>query len=152
MQGIKHIIECHCVLPQYKNQPKAVYHKFIVFSILDSSGAVIPKCARCNNCGVVHNIIDLCKSEILTGREEGAVIDIEDIELMIPSSLSNVLKNYDCDVATWENVLFILNNEKWENHVILNRKTEKNDIHGKLLKIKGPKKFNIEPFTIRNTI
>ena len=32
---IKHTIECNCVLPQYKNIVPIVFHKFIVFSIIN---------------------------------------------------------------------------------------------------------------------
>ena len=65
MTGVLHLIECHCCLPQYKNSKKPVYHKFKVFSILDDGDTVISKHSQCNNCGVVHHVIDICKSEII---------------------------------------------------------------------------------------
>ena len=74
------MVECHCVLPQYRNRKEVVYHSFVVFSIIDEAGTVIPKHATCNNCGVIHNVRDICKSEIIPGREIGAVIEIDDIK------------------------------------------------------------------------
>ena len=65
----KHLIECHCILPQYKKAPKPVFHKFIVFSEIDND-VVEPTYVQCNNCGAVHKIYDFCKSEIIVGRDE----------------------------------------------------------------------------------
>ena len=146
------MVECHCVLPQFRNSAKPKYHNFVVFSILDDSGSPIPKHARCNNCGVIHNIIDLCKSEIIAGHEEGAVIEIEDIELMLPESITNILKNYDCDVPTWEQALFIVQNAKWGSYVILKRNYEKGIEAGKLLRLNSPGNYRIEPFSTRREI
>ena len=41
MAGIKHLIECHCMLPQYRNKKDRQYHKFVVFSIIDNADCVI---------------------------------------------------------------------------------------------------------------
>ena len=152
MEGIKHIIECHCVLPQYKNAKKPVYHKFIVFSIIDDSKTIIPKHASCNNCGVIHSVYDVCKSEILPGKELGAVMKIDDCKLMLPSSVVNVLENYDRSIEDYEHVLFILQNKKWGSHVVVNREEEDGVVFGKLLKISGPGQYTIEPFSLSRTI
>ena len=145
-QGIKHTIECHCVLPQFRNQKDPVYHKFVAFSIIDESGTVIPKQARCNNCGVIHNVHDICKSEILSGREAGAVMDIKDVRLLLPESVSLILETYDCEVATWEQVIFMLQNRR-SGHVVLSREDEDGIVSGKLLKIDGPGKYSLEPYS-----
>jgi len=65
-RGMKHLIECHCILSQYRDRQDAIYHKFIVFSEVDEGDTVIPKFVNCNNCGICHNVIDLCKSIINT--------------------------------------------------------------------------------------
>ena len=85
MKGLKHLIECHCVLPQFRKRENPPYHKFVVFSLIDDSDTAIPKHARCNNCGVIHNVIDICKSEILPGQEVGAVMTKKDCGMMLPS-------------------------------------------------------------------
>ncbi len=145
-RGIKHTVECHCVLPQYRNRADPVYHSFVVFSILDESETVIPKHAECNNCGVIHNVYDICKSEILMGRENGAVMDIKDAKLLLPDSVCGILESYECDIATWENVLFLLQ-EKYIGTVTLSRKSDEGVITGKLLKISGPGKYSLEPYS-----
>ena len=63
--SLKHLIECHCSLIIYKKRKDTVYHKFPVYSKLDKDNNIIEKIVQCNNCGVVHKITDLCKSEIL---------------------------------------------------------------------------------------
>ena len=121
MKGLKHLVECHCVLPQYRKQKDPPYHKFIVFTLLDDSDTVIPKHARCNNCGVIHNVIDICKSEILLGQEVGAVMTKEDCSMMLSKGITQVLDTYGCEVPDYEHALYILQNEKWDDFIIVNR-------------------------------
>ena len=147
MKGIKHLIECHCVLPQYRKQANPPYHRFVVFSMLDDSDTAILKHARCNNCGVIHQVIDVCKSEILMGQEVGAVMTSEDCGIMLPSGVKQVLETYGCEVPDWEHALYILQNEKWGDFIIVNREeTEAGDIAGKILKFNGPGNYRLEPF------
>ena len=153
MNGIKHLIECHCVLPLYRNRDNPVYHKFIVFSVIDDSDTVVPKYSQCNNCGVIHKVIDLCRSEVLAGRDElRSVISIDDLRVMIPEDIVRVLDSYTCDLATWENVLFILQNKKWGSAVIMVREELEKETHGKRLIFTGPGSTQIEPFITRSTV
>lgn len=146
MEGVKHLVQCHCVLPTLRKLPNPVYHSFIVFSVVDDGGNVISKDAECTNCGVIHKIVDICKSEITTKEKSSSIITIKDISLMIPSDLSNVLTTYDCDVATWEHAHFIYTNQKWGEKVVLTRQTEDGTTKGKILTFEGPQKFKIESF------
>lgn len=150
-QGVKHIVECHCVLPQYRNRTPITYHNFVVFSIIDESGTVVPKHAACNNCGVIHNVIDICKSEVLPGREMGAVMSIEDVKLLLPSSLTTMLEAYDCEVPTWEHVLFTIQHNL-QDKIVLSRDNEEGIISGKILNIQGPGKYTLEPYSRRDTL
>ena len=84
LAGVKHVVECRCVLPQYKKTSNPVYHKFVVFSILEKDKTKV-SFIQCNNCGIVHKIIDLCKSEILNGKEQLSSLEtIEDIKISLP--------------------------------------------------------------------
>lgn len=152
MKGLKHLIECHCILPQFRNSKERKYHKFIAFSIIDDADGVIPKHAACNNCGVIHNVFDIGKSEILAGVEAGAVIQKEDISLMIPTSLTQVLESYDCDISVWEHALFVLQNEKYPEEIVISRKTDEDIVSGKILLIENVNKFQIRPYSMRTSI
>ncbi len=153
MKGLKHLIECHCVLPQFRRQKNPPYHSFTAFSLIDDSDTVIPKHAKCNNCGVIHNVVDICKSEILMAQEVGAVMEIEDCKLMLPSGISQVLETYDCETPDWEHALYILQNEKWGEFIIVNREeTEVGDLAGKVLKFIGAGQYRLEPFLQKRTV
>ena len=151
MDGIKHLVQCHCVLPTLRKLPNLVYHSFIVFSVVDDGGNVISKDAECTNCGVIHKVVDICKSEITLKEKSSAIISVKDITLMIPSDLSSVLVNYDCDIATWEHAHFIYSNQRWGEKTILTRQSENETIKGKILTFEGPQKFKIESFEITET-
>ena len=153
MKGIKHIVECHCVLPQYRKQENPPYHRFVVFSLLDDSGTAIPKHAACNNCGVIHNVIDVCKSEIMLGQEVGAVMTKTDCGMMLPAGVKQMLEAYNCEVPDWEHALYILQNEKWDDFIIIHREeTDTGDLTGKILKFLGSWNYRLEPFFQKRTI
>ena len=152
MQGVKHNVKCHCILPQFRTRPDPPLHEFVVFSILDNSDTVMPKNAQCNNCGVVHKIVDLCRSEIVTGREDCSLIIKEDIAFMLPGQVKEVLENYDCDLPTWEHALFLFQQQQWGKFVVLERKENDTGSEGKLLKFHSYERFTIEPFIDRRDL
>jgi len=153
MKGIKHLIECHCILPQYRYATTIVYHKFVVFSIIDDSDTVIPKFVQCNNCDVIHKVFDICKSEIIAGRDElRSVTTIDEICNMLSENIVETLKSYDVDLATYENVKFILDNKKWGDHVVLARDNVNDETTGKILVFNAENSLRIEPFINRSMI
>ncbi len=46
MFGLKHMVECNCILPQYRNQTPAVFHQFVVFSIINRDDELQPDYAQ----------------------------------------------------------------------------------------------------------
>ena len=153
MQGIKHLVECQCILPQYKKDSNPPFHKFVVFSVIDDSDEVIEKFSQCNNCGIIHRVFDLCKSEIAVGHESlNSLPRIEDFKLMLPSSVVNVLDNYNAEIYTWEQAAFIINYEKVNESIILSSDEVKGKLQGKKLVYKGNSKFAIEPFVTETEI
>jgi len=122
-----------------------------VFSVLDDGGEVIAKDASCNNCGVIHRVTDICKSEITSKENSSAIITESDISLMIPSQLSDILKTYQCDIATWEFVHFAYTEQKWGTRVVLKREVDGGSVKGKSMTVEGPSKFKIETFDLSET-
>ena len=151
-RGVKHLVECNCVLPQFRKKNNPPFHSFVVFSIIDAGDVVEPKTVQCNNCGVVHNVVDLCKSEIITGREDCSFVTIDDIKFMLPAQIKEILETYNCDLPTWEEALFNLQEKKWNSFIVLERKENDGDSEGKLLRFKGQNRFMIEPFIDRRTM
>lgn len=147
-RGQKHLIKCRCVLPQFKKLENPPPHQFIVFSVVKDDGDVVVKYSQCNNCGIIHRVIDICKSEILPSKENmGSLIKIEDIKSSLHSNFVNVLEANSADLATWEAVQFILENKKWGEFVVLTTETEGEEIHGKYIRILGESLCKIETFS-----
>ena len=152
-QGIKHLVQCHCILPQYKNAVDPVFHKFSVFSVVDNSDTVILKYAECNNCGAAHKVYDICKSEILTGRDEvSSRLKKEDFKFSLSSDLYGLLDQYDRDLPDFEMSQFIIDNEKWDSTLVLSREEMDDHIQGKLLRFISANKFRIESYTFKDTL
>lgn len=153
MNGQQHLIQCHCVLPQFRSRKDPVYHKFIVFSMIDESDTVVPKYAQCNNCGTIHKVYDICKSEIITGKDEmKSTSKIEDFKFRLPNDLVNLLVNYNCEISIWENVYFAFSNEKWGTKIILTRESINDETFGKVLNIKNERQFLVEDFIINESL
>ncbi len=145
--AFKHLVECHCVLPQYRDRDDVIYHQFVVFSEFDDDDNIIVKHVQCNNCGVIHRIVDVGKSEIVVGRDaSAAVVSISDIKLSLPQNIINVLESYNVDLPTWEHAAWVLNNEKWGSMVNLASEEKSNNVEGKYLLISSPTSLKVEVF------
>ena len=112
MKGIKHLVECHCFLKIFEKTEKKINHKFPVYSKFDNNKNIIPKLAKCNNCESLHYVTDICKSELRPGKEDiSSTISIDDIVLMLPSKISEILIKNRADIADFEHALDIIDNE-----------------------------------------
>ena len=155
MAGIKHLIECHCVLKIYDTSDieNIIYHKFPVYTKFDSDGKVISKLVKCNNCDALHKIIDICRSELSPGKDQTQInINKEDIELMLSDRLCNVLAKYNCDMSIWEHAHDIIDNSEWGNSIVIKRDIIDEQQHVKILFILGENKFKIENKVINDLI
>ena len=148
MNGTKHLIQCHCILPQYKNKRDPVFHKFVVFSEIDSeSDSVIVHYANCDNCGATHKIFDLCKSEIVVGTEDiSAVVQKRDFKLSLPNDFYDTLEQYGCGIADFQHAQHIIDQKKWGAHIVLKREQVDGKISGKILNFVEPQKYRIESY------
>ena len=124
---IKHILECNCVLPQYKNISPPIFHKFIVFSELNKEGLVKTSYINCNNCNVAHKILEAGKSEILKKENSTLTPTTQDIETNLTAWLTALLKQYDCPLPTWQEAQFIIENEQWGKILVLSREPDQNN-------------------------
>jgi hypothetical protein len=142
------------MLPQYRGKPDPVFHKFTVFSVLDlDSDTVEPKFTECNNCGAAHKVIDLCKSEIVVGKDEVKTqITIDDIKHSLPSSLFELLLSYDKELPDFEHALFIMENNLWGNYIVLTREDLEEYTQGKIVTFVNSEKFKVESYTHRSTV
>lgn len=149
MQGLKHLITCRCILPTLKNKKDAPLHKFVVFSIIDDHDVFEKKIVNCNNCGIAHNVTGACRSDIIQGKEMSkAALTIDDLTLMLPGGVANLLNTHGKALPDYEHAKFIIDNEKVGEFITLSSEIIEDKKAGKVLHYKGQGKFIIEPFQI----
>jgi len=125
----------------------------VVFSIIDESDTVITKYASCNNCGATHKVYDVCKSEIMTGKEDiRSILSIEDFKFSLPDSLFDLLGQYQREICDYEFSQFILDNELWDSTIILSREELEDHTQGKSVRFIEKDKFRIESYTQKTSL
>lgn len=149
----KHIITCRCILTQHRRLNDPPNFSFIVFSLLDDDGNVIPKLTKCSYCGITHRVYEICKSEIIDS-ESVNIIDKDDLSIFLPEKLVAILNDYNCELYTFEEAKYIIDNRKWIGNdttpfLILTKDEIKNDDgsiyhEGKMLKIHDEFRYSIE--------
>ena len=148
MRGQRHLIKCRCVLPQFKNRQNPPVHQFMTFSIIDDNDYVITKYSQCNNCGIIHKVIDICTSEIMKGKENSSsILSIDEIKISLPKNLVDILERNNVDQSTYELANFIVENKKWGEIVILSHEEEGDVRHGKYVRVLGENLFKVDNFT-----
>lgn len=147
--GVKHLIKCVCVLPQLSKVPNAPSHEFSVFSVYDDvTNDFETSFVQCSNCGVVHKVTDVCMSTILRGRDDlRAVITLNDVKNSVTEKFATVLEHHQAELATWQQVAWIVENQAWGTSVILTSEYIDGTKQGKALIIMGDSIFKIIPFT-----
>jgi hypothetical protein len=144
LSGFKHLIQCHCILPQFRKLDNPIFHRFVVFSNVDDSEDVIPKIVKCNNCEVAHKVTDFCKSEMLLDGEDVCVISISDIRQSLSDKLCQILDDHKCDIATWEQTKDIIENQSWGSIITLSSKKLSGMTNIKSIIINDEDDFKIE--------
>ena len=153
MPGVKHLIECHCVLRIYRGNEEVDNHKFPVYSKIDKSGKLIPKFAKCNNCESLHYVHDYCRSDLRGGKDQTSVtLSIDDIAISLPERLAGILAKSQCDIATWEHCLDIIEENRWGESVVLNRDIIDENQQVKILFINSENMFKVENKIINSII
>jgi hypothetical protein len=151
--GHKHLIKCRCFLPQFREMSTPPQHNFVVFSVIEDD-EIVPKLVQCNNCGVIHNVIDFCKSNIVSGKEHSnAILTIDDIKMGIPSqNLVTLLERSDVDLATWEAAKFIIDNERWGEYVVLSAENAGDGKQRRYVRILGKTLFSVDTTTSNDVL
>jgi hypothetical protein len=153
MSGTKHYIECHCVLPQYRSVKKPIYFGFNVFSEYDHDENIKLKYVQCPNCGVIHKVHNVCHSEILSGKDESAMIrDINDVKLSLPEKYVELFETHQCEFADYEKLEHIINNKLWSEYIVLSMKQEDDSRVGKIMRFLKTGTPRVEPYITKELI
>lgn len=146
LNGVKHLITCRCVLPQFKRRPNPPQHQFVVFSVINDDDTVKMKFVQCNNCGIVHKVTEVNRSEVVSRESMGSLSTIDDIKVGLPTNLATVLEANSADLPTWENAQFIYENKRWGSFVVLATDEEEGLRQGKYVMILGENLIKVETF------
>lgn len=145
--GIKHLITCRCVLPQFKRAKDPPQHQFVVFSVVENNGDVRPKFAQCNNCGVVHKVKEINRSEIVNRDAMRSLPTIDDLKVGMPPNLVGLLDANNAEISSYEMAQFIIDNEQWGAFIVLDTDEAEGLREGKYVMILGKNMFKVETFT-----
>lgn len=143
---IKHMVECNCVLPQFKSITPMVFHRFVVFSVITDTGSIEPSYAECNNCGAVHKVTEVGKSIQLHKETMKFLPKIEEIKTTIPEPVARVLETYKAELPTWQEVKFAYDNEVWGRPIILSKEEDGDLVVGKYLLVIGHNLHKVDSF------
>lgn len=147
MDFIKHLVECKCILPQFKDKQPPLYHSFIVFSVIEDDGSVQMSFAQCPNCNLIHKVTEIGVSTLLRKEEMPSIMTIDEIKSSLPESLIKLIQNYDLSLPTWQEINFIMEHELWgQKPVILTKEVVEGTTSGKYLAILGKELFSIKQF------
>lgn len=142
----KHLVECKCILPQYKHHEPPVWHHFVVFSEFNEKGDVIPSFAQCNNCGIIHKVIEIGVSSILKRDDLPSLLTPDEILGNFPEKLQKDIERYGCELPTLQEIAWIFEHQAWGRHVILTKDEVDGIISGKVLLILGTALWKISAF------
>lgn len=145
---LKHIVQCRCFLHQFKHLDNPPSFQFPVFTQFnEETGEPITTYAQCPNCGLIHKVKEIGKSEILHRETMMTLPTYKDIKREMPEWLSGILEEHSCDFATWQEAKHIYTNQLWGNFIVLAREREDDTLIGKCLFINGKDDYHVEVYT-----
>jgi hypothetical protein len=116
--------------------------------VINDDDSVIAKFSQCNNCGLIHKVVDICRSEVITNKESmSSIVSVEDIKTSLPKSLVDILERNSADLNTWEHAQFIIANKLWGEFVVIAHEEDSGTQHGKYVVIMSETFFKIETFS-----
>lgn len=150
--GVRHLIECNCILPQFLEMEEPIFHKFPVFSIVDENNEVEEKVVACNNCSTLHTVHEIFRSKVEKSENAHMLRKKEDIAVSLPNHIKQILEDHDCDISVWEEVEFNLDEEMWGAEIILTRENIEEKVVGKSLELKNANRVKINSYSRQNYI
>jgi hypothetical protein len=150
-QYIKHLVECKCILPQFKNVKDPVFHKFVVFSELEEETAAVKvSYSQCAHCGAIHKVKEIGISDILNKDTMLSIASIEDMKLELPEKMCVILERNQCEIHSYQEAKFIIDNKLWGSTIILSKERDADNIIGKYLIVLDRDVYKVEMFEMYN--
>lgn len=126
------------------------FHHFPVFSVIDDNDQVELKYAQCTNCGIIHKVFDLCRSEILHGKEALQTLPrLDEIKLALSPEIRALLETQGVDITVYEQLVFIMDNRQWNEIVVLSTEFEGTTRTVKYLQVLGENRVRVQSTTLK---
>lgn len=141
------------MLKQQLEQREPEQFRFLTCSLLIDN-VVVPSYVECPNCGIMHRVHDVCRSDIQNRAElTGAVQTIDEIRASLPDKVSSLMSSYELDISSWQQAQLIVENCLWGEHVILKTEALPDNVKlVKLMRILGPTLVKVETHSGRTTV
>jgi hypothetical protein len=89
----------------------------------------------------------------MQGKENlSSLVTIDDVKQSIPERLQSILEAHNCDLATYENVSWIIENQLWGNFVVLTSDVIDGLRQGKMVRIISESLYKVDTFTFEEVI
>jgi len=150
LDHVKHLVECNCTLKIFDGIEPTIFHKFVVFSVIEADGKFRPSYAACNNCGGVHRVTEVGKSQKLKRETAATLPNVDEIKASLPEKLVGLLEKYTLDLPTWQQIQFLLDNEQWGTAVVITKETDGDLVEGKYLILSGRNLWRVDTFSSEN--
>ncbi len=148
-QGVKHLVQCVCTLQTLNNMKDPPSHEFVVFSTYDDADDSFDVTfVQCDNCGLVHKVVDVCKSEVVRGKEDLAfAISIADVRSSLNPNIVEVLEKHNASLPTWQQTAWIVTEKRWGESVTLGSERVNNVKQGKVMILLGESLYRLQAYT-----
>lgn len=144
---IKHMVECKCILPQFKKLKDPIFHKFIVFSELEEDTAAVKlSYSQCPHCGAIHKVKEIGISDILNKDTMLSIPTVDELKMDLPEKLSILLERNQCEIHSWQEAKFIIENKLWGRTLLLTKERDAETTIGKYLIILDRDVYKMETF------
>lgn len=147
MEIIKHTIQCRCLVPvlEEETEKEPPLYQFVAVSLIDDKGQLIKSTTCCDNCGRLHEIVEVGQSNVVEGMDVPmAFTTIRDIRMSLPEKLQKILDENKCPKHTWEYASLVLENKLWGASIILGREIKDNKVLFKSLRFLGETFYKFE--------
>jgi len=121
------------------------HYAFPVLSKISKNGQVNDKNVKCPNCGRMHCVYEIGRSNVISG---GSYRELDDVKRTLPDDLVKALDEHGCDYITYEECeLAIKKRVKNNRKIILTREYSDGEITGKCVLIKKNGDFLLESYS-----
>jgi hypothetical protein len=101
---------------------------------------------QCNNCGIIHKVVEACVSSTLKRDNLPSLVTREELLDALPEKLQKDLDKYKTDLPTLQEITWIREHQAWGRSVILAKDEVDGILVGKALLLLGETLWRVQNF------